>query len=138
MKKILTILIGVIALIVLAWVGWSVYVSLGGLDTSFDPEVTIETLPSPDGKFSLVITKTKECWPYGVQGNIYFCRKGSSDRKLISDYFTDDHGETMAFLKWSETDHGFIWFGHISGDRLINCETMRVGRMGALHPRGKD
>lgn len=124
MKKVLIPIVAVIALLVLAWGGWNVYVLCGGLDKSFDPEMVIETLRSPDGEFSIVVTKTKECWPYGVQGNIYLCVKGSSGRKHVSDYFTDDHGETMAFLKWSEKDDGFIWSGKSSGDIVINPHTM--------------
>ena len=83
-----------------------------------------ETLTSPDATFSVVVTRTKEWRPYGIQGNIYFCAAGSSARKHVSDYFTDDHGETMAYLKWNEERHGFVWSGKSAGDRLINPGTM--------------
>ena len=102
-----------VGLTALGMAGGAVYWMAGCLDTVHDPEVDVETLESPDGGFSVVVTLTRETWPYGVEGNVYLIVEGSSQRMHVTGYSADDTAEAIGYLEWSDEQNGFVWAGRI-------------------------
>lgn len=96
-------------------------ICLGVLGCGSKEEV-VEVRTSPDKKFKLIITKTEEHWPYGVEGYLYISNLAEDRKRRVADYFTDDLGELDAFIEWDDTRKTYVYSGKMAGDVLINLE----------------
>lgn len=91
--------------------GLFVVLALFGCGTSTVPERDVDRIDAPDGSFCIIVTVTDEHAPYGVEGNLYVAHPDGSQRQLVADYFTDDHGELLASLEWDNDEHAFEYTG---------------------------
>ena len=88
----------------------------------YQSETIAKTMTSPDSKFKLIITKTKEHFPYGVEGHIYISDLKEENKTKVESYFTDDLGELNAYLNWDEKKKAYLYTGRYKKETLINLD----------------
>jgi hypothetical protein len=85
--------------------------ALSACNSGSVPEHEVDQISAPDGSFVIIITRTQEHFPYGVEGNLYIAEPDGTNRRFIDDYLTDDHGELLAYIEWDSEEQAFRYTG---------------------------
>ncbi len=99
-----------------------------------NPERVHRVYVAPDNSFQVVVSVTKQHWPYGVQGNYYLTDITLTRWRKVDDYFVDFLDDPEMILRWDEHRRGFVYIGKISGPVLINCETFPLAHQDKPFP----